>query len=144
MNDKVINTLRKLADYAEKLDEVPIGAVIVCDNKIIAGAYNSMEIDKSSLAHAEIKAIRVAQKKLKGWRLDNCEMYVSLEPCIMCSGAIHFSRIKKVTYLAPSHDYSLSDLPFEIKLINLNDEEYINQLKGFFKKARKRKAYSKN
>jgi len=143
MNEKVIKAIRKLSYYSEKLDEVPVGAVIVYDNKIIAGSYNSMERDKTSLSHAELKVIRTAQKKIKNWRLDNCEMYVTLEPCIMCSGAIHFSRIKKVTYLAHSNDYSLSDLPFDIECVDLNNEEYISQLKSFFKRARKRKKYIK-
>jgi len=144
MNNKIIKALKKLADYSEKLDEVPVGAVVVCDNKIIAGSYNSMERDNTSLSHAELKAIRTAQKKLKNWRLNNCEIFVTLEPCIMCSGAIHFSRIKKVTFLTSSNDYALSDLPFDIEIINLNNEEYQKQLKDFFKRARnKRKSNSK-
>jgi tRNA(adenine34) deaminase len=136
MNDKYLKVLKKLADYSEKLNEVPVGAIIVCDEKIIAGSYNSMERDKSSLSHAEIKAIKTAQKKLKNWRLNNCKIYVSLEPCVMCSGAIHFSRIKNVTFLASSNDYALSDLPFDIEIINLDDEIYKKQLKDFFKRAR--------
>lgn len=143
MNEKIIKALIKLADYSEKLDEVPVGAIVVCDNKIIAGSYNSMERDKTSLSHAELKAIRTAQKKLKNWRLNNCEIFVTLEPCVMCSGAIHFSRIKKVTFLASSNDYALSDLPFDIEIINLEDEEYQKQLKNFFKRARKRRKLNK-
>ncbi len=138
-----INVIKKLAKYADKIDEIPIGAIIVKDNKIIAGAFNSMEKEQSSLAHAEIKVIKIAQKKLKNWRLDGCELYVTLEPCLMCSGAIHFSRIKKVTYLLSSNDYSLNDLPLDIELVNLDDQNYKKRLQSFFKKARLRKRYQK-
>jgi len=138
-----INVIRKLANYADKIDEIPIGAIIIKDNKIIAGAFNSMEKEQSSLAHAEIKVIKTAQKKLKNWRLDGCELYVTLEPCLMCSGAIHFSRIKKVTYLLSSNDYSLNDLPLNIESVNLDDQNYKKLLQLFFKKARLRKRYQK-
>jgi len=138
-----INVIKKLAKYADKIDEIPIGAIVVKDNKIIAGAFNSMEKEQSSLAHAEIKVIKIAQKKLKNWRLDGCELYVTLEPCLMCSGAIHFSRIKKVTYLLSSNDYSLNDLPLDIELVNLDDQNYKKRLQSFFKKARLRKRYQK-
>jgi tRNA(adenine34) deaminase len=139
-----INVIRKLANYADKIDEIPIGAIIIKDNKIIAGAFNSMEKEQSSLAHAEIKVIKTAQKKLKNWRLDGCELYVTLEPCLMCSGAIHFSRIKKVTYLLSSNDYSLNDLPLDIESVNLDDQNYKKLLQLFFKKARLKKRYQKN
>jgi len=139
-----IKVIKKLANYADKIDEIPIGAIIIKDNKIIAGAYNTMEKEQSSLAHAEIKVIRIAQKKLKNWRLDNCKLYVTLEPCLMCSGAIHFSRIKDVTFLLSSNDYSLNDLPLDIKITNLDDQNYKKQLQDFFKRARERKRYKKN
>lgn len=76
--------------------EVPVGAVIVKDGKIIAKAHNKREELQSSLAHAEILAIKEASKHLKNWRLNNCEMYITLEPCPMCAGAIIQSRISKV------------------------------------------------
>ena len=139
-----IKVIKKLANYADKIDEIPIGAVIIKDNEIIAGAFNSMENEQSSLAHAEMKVIRIAQKKLKNWRLDGCELYVTLEPCLMCSGAIHFSRIKRVTFLLSSNDYSLNDLPLNIELINLDDQNYKKQLQSFFKRARLRKKYQKS
>lgn len=84
------------AKKAEKLMEVPIGCVIVCQGKIIARGYNRRNVDKNTLSHAELNAIRKAAKKLGDWRLDGCEMYVTLEPCQMCAGAIVQSRIKKV------------------------------------------------
>ena len=83
---------------AEKLDEVPIGAVMVKDGKVIARAHNQMEKTQLATAHAEILAINKACKKLKSWRLDGLEMYVTIEPCAMCAGAIVNSRIKKVYF----------------------------------------------
>ena len=84
------------AQKAYSKNEVPVGAVIVKDNIVIAKAHNLRECKKDPLAHAEILAIQKACKKLKTWRLDNCTMYITLEPCLMCAGAINQSRIKKV------------------------------------------------
>ena len=86
----------KQAKKAYALDEVPIGCVIVKDNKIIARGYNRRNTDKNALAHAEISAIKKASKKTGDWRLEDCTMYVTLEPCQMCAGAIVQSRMKKV------------------------------------------------
>ena len=88
----------KEAKKAYKRKEVPIGAVIVYKNKIIARGYNLRESKKNSLLHAEIVAISKACKKLKSWRLDECDLYVTLEPCPMCSGAIIQSRIKNIFF----------------------------------------------
>ena len=82
---------------------MPVGAVIVKDNKIIARAHNLKETLNLSTAHAEILVINKASKKLKTWHLDDCIMYVTLEPCVMCAGAIIQSRIKKVVYGAKSY-----------------------------------------
>lgn len=84
------------AKKAGKLDEVPIGCVIVRDEKIIARGYNRRNTEKSTLAHAEIQAIRKASKVVGDWRLENCTMYITLEPCQMCAGAIVQARIPKV------------------------------------------------
>lgn len=89
--------IRQALKAAEK-DEVPIGAVIVVDGKIIARAHNLMEKTQQATAHAEILAINKACKKLKSWRLDNAEMYITVEPCAMCAGAIANARIKKVYF----------------------------------------------
>ncbi len=86
----------KEAKKAYKKLEVPVGAVIVKDGKIIARGYNQKETKTDTTKHAEILAIQKASKKLKSWRLIDCEMYVTLEPCSMCAGAIINSRIKKV------------------------------------------------
>ncbi|BBF44656.1 tRNA-specific adenosine-34 deaminase [Lachnospiraceae bacterium KM106-2] len=86
----------KQAKKAYKINEVPIGCVIVHENKIIARGYNKRNLKKNTLAHAEILAIQKASKVLGDWRLEDCTMYVTLEPCQMCAGAIVQARIKKV------------------------------------------------
>ncbi|MEE0955029.1 MAG: tRNA adenosine(34) deaminase TadA [Eubacterium sp.] len=84
------------AKKAEALDEVPIGCVIVKDGKIIGRGYNRRNTDANTLSHAELNAIRQASKKLGDWRLEGCTMYVTLEPCQMCAGALVQSRIDRV------------------------------------------------
>ena len=91
----------KEANKAREIDEVPIGCVIVKDNKVIARGHNLRESKQNPTLHAEMVAIRKASKKLKSWRLEGCDIYVTIEPCIMCSGAIIQSRIKTVIYGAP-------------------------------------------
>ena len=96
IKEKFMKEALKEAKKAYDKLEVPIGAVIVKDNKIIARGYNLKEEKQNTIKHAEIIAIEKASKKLENWRLSNCEMYVTLEPCPMCAGAILNSRIKKV------------------------------------------------
>lgn len=84
------------AKKARALNEVPIGCAIVCDGKIIARGYNRRNTDKNTLSHAELNAIRRASRKLGDWRLEGCTMYVTLEPCQMCAGALVQSRIDHV------------------------------------------------
>ena len=102
IGEKMIEEYMKIAleeaKKAYKKKEVPIGAIIVKDGKIIAKAHNMREKKKQACAHAEILAIQKACKKLKAWRLEDCEMYVTLEPCPMCAGAIVNARIKKVYF----------------------------------------------
>lgn len=86
----------KLAKKAENIGDVPIGCVIVNDGKIIARGYNKRNLKKSTIYHAEIEAISKASKKLGDWRLDDCTMYITLEPCPMCAGAIVQARVKRV------------------------------------------------
>lgn len=86
----------KLAGKAAELGEVPIGCVIEYQGKVIGRGYNRRTTDKSTLAHAEIIAIKKACKKMGDWRLEDCTMYVTLEPCQMCAGAIVQARVKKV------------------------------------------------
>ena len=100
---KFMKEAYKEALKALKYDEVPVGAIIVKDNKIIAKAHNKKESKNLAINHAEIIAITKASKKLNTWHLDDCTMYVTLEPCPMCAGALIQSRIKKVVYGAKSY-----------------------------------------
>ena len=88
----------KEANKAYQKDEVPIGCIIVKDNKIISSSYNKKELNQIATYHAEILAINKACKKLKTWHLEECTLYTTVEPCLMCTGAIIQSRIKKVVY----------------------------------------------
>lgn len=94
--EKFMKSAIREAKKAEKLEEVPIGCVIVYNDKIIARGYNRRNTDKNTLAHAELLAIKKASKKLGDWRLEGCTMYVTLEPCQMCAGAIVQARMDKV------------------------------------------------
>ena len=96
LDEKYMGQALNLAKKAAELDEVPIGCVIVYEGKVIARGYNRRNTDKSTLAHAEVAAIRKASRKLSDWRLENCTMYVTLEPCQMCAGAIVQARIPRV------------------------------------------------
>lgn len=141
----------KEAEKAYKKLEVPVGAIIVKDEKIIARAYNQKESKTDTTKHAEILAIQKASKKLKSWRLIDCEMYVTLEPCTMCAGAIIHSRIKKVyigamdektgavgSVLNLFEDYKFNHKPEVEKGILKEDCESL--LKQFFKELRKLKS----
>ena len=135
---------------AEKYDEVPIGAVIVKDGKVIARAHNLKESKKDTTEHAEIRAIKKASKKLDSWRLNDCEMYTTLEPCPMCAGAIIQARIKKV-YIGTMDEKTgavgsklnlFEDYTFNHKVDVERDvlkEECKKILQDFFKELRKSK-----
>ena len=88
----------KEALKAKAIDEVPIGCVVVKDGKVIARSFNKREATQDPTGHAEIKTLQKAAKKLNSWRLEDCDLYVTLEPCIMCSGAIIQSRIRRVYF----------------------------------------------
>ena len=96
MDEKMMKRAITCAKKAAAMGEVPVGAVVVCDGKIVATGYNRREKDKNALRHAEITAIDRACKKFGGWRLHKCDLYVTLEPCPMCAGAIINARIKNV------------------------------------------------
>jgi len=100
-NEKYMKIALKEAQKAFNKDEVPVGAIIVKDGKIISRAHNLREKTNDPTMHAEIAAIRKACKKEGSWRLENATLYVTVEPCAMCAGTILWSRIKKVVYGAP-------------------------------------------
>ncbi len=137
----------KEAQKALNKDEVPIGAVIVKDGKIVARGRNSREKSQNALKHAEIIAINKACKKLKSWRLDGCEIYVTLEPCPMCAGAIANARISKVVYGAKETTSEDNLCELILKSNRLNHKPNIEYrenkfckdiLQDFFKNKRKK------
>lgn len=148
MNDEFyMKEAIKQAKKAYSIDEVPIGCVIVYEGKIIARAYNRRTIDKSTLAHAEIRAIKKACKIIGDWRLEGCTMYVTLEPCPMCSGAIVQARIPKLVIgcMNPKAGCcgSILDMMHEKRFnhqvevtTGVLENECSGLMKGFFKKLR--------
>ena len=131
MNIDIINEeLNKLINKAKKNNEVPIAALIVYNNEIIAKEYNTVEKDNSILSHAEIKAIRSASKKLNNWSLNNCSLYVTLEPCDMCKQIIKKSRIKKVYYYIEQNEFKTENDPSYYKIEDTNN--FTDNLKQFF------------
>ena len=149
MNKEVFMRLAlKEAEKARKKNEVPIGAVIVKDGKIISTGYNQREKKQNAILHAEVVAINKACKKLKSWRLNDCDIYVSLEPCLMCFGAILNARIKNLYYGA--YDKSGSSISaneglFEKAILNhktnveagILEKECSKILTDFFKENRR-------
>lgn len=129
------------AKKAYKNDEIPVGCVIVCENEIVACGYNKKERKNNALMHAEIIAIDKACKKLGSWRLDNCDIYVTLEPCMMCMGAIIESRIRNVYYGAKNKNeqmYVLNMIDRFVNLYNVNDADCSKILSDFFINKRKK------
>ncbi len=150
LNKKYMKEAIKEAKKAELKDEVPIGAVIVHEGKIIARAHNTRQTKQISTHHAEILCIEKACRKLGTWRLEECELYVTLEPCPMCAGAIQQARIKKVIFGAydPKGGFFGSNFNInEVKGLNhypeveggVMKEETAQMLKKFFKKKRERR-----
>lgn len=141
--EKYYEELLKLMDKASEKDEVPVAALIVKDGKIIGKAHNERRKKNDVLGHAEILSIKKAEKKLGDWRLDGCDMYVSLEPCSMCTEIIRQTRIRNVYYVTKKLDFkkeyyktnicTCDDIldPQEIKVFN-------NKLTEFFKRKTNR------
>ena len=140
----------KQARKAYAIEEVPIGCVIVYEGKIIARAYNRRTIDNNTLAHAELLAIRKACRKVEDWRLEQCTMYVTLEPCQMCSGAIVQSRIPRVVIGCMNPKAGCAGSVMDLlhvpefnhqveKTIGVCENECSEMMKSFFKELRNKK-----
>ncbi len=150
MDKKFMRAAIREAEKARAADEVPIGAVIEFQGEIIAAGYNLRETSQETLSHAELVAMQEANKRIGSWRLEDCTLYVTLEPCPMCAGAIVQSRIKRVVYGAPDPKAGCCGT-----LMNLLDDERFNHqvkwtsgvleeecaelLRGFFRELRGRK-----
>lgn len=138
----------RLALLAAEHDEVPVGAVAVRDGKIIASAYNTREESKCATHHAEILAIEAACRALGGWRLPGVTLYVTMEPCVMCAGAIINSRIERVVYGAKDHRFGAFGSALDINEAGLNHKPEIvggvlgdrcaGILSSYFKNKRKK------
>lgn len=147
---KYMKEALKQAEKARKIEEVPIGCIIVYQGKIISRGYNRRNLEASALAHAEILAIKRASKKIGDWRLEECTMYVTLEPCPMCAGAIVQARIPKVVIGAMNPKAGCAG-----SILNLLEERQFNHqvktvrgvleeecqtiMKDFFKSLREKK-----
>ena len=135
--EKYMNIAIKLAQKAYKNGEIPVGAVIVKNGKIISKAYNKKENKKDCTKHAEILAIQKASKKSKNWRLIDCEIYITMEPCMMCAGAIEQSRISKIIYAVDNPNYGCSKLIKNVEIISgICEENCKKMVQDFFMKKR--------
>ena len=153
-NIKFMKEALKQAQKAYDKGETPIGAVIVHDNKIIARAHNERETKKNALCHAEITAINKACKRLGGWRLINCDMYVTLKPCPMCAGAVVQSRINNLYFGAfdlksdcavPAADAVDNILNSNVNVVGgVMRDECSKIIKDFFVDLRKKKKTNSN
>lgn len=147
--EKYIKLALKQAKKAQLIDEVPIGCVVVKDDKVIARGYNLRETKNNVIKHAEIVAIEKACKKLDSWRLVDCDIYVTLEPCPMCAGAIYQARIKRVIFGASDlkagalggnfdmYKEKLNHYPEVIK--NICENECSEIIREYFRNKRKNK-----
>ncbi|WP_423802910.1 tRNA adenosine(34) deaminase TadA [Nicoliella spurrieriana] len=154
MNDQRIEAFMQRAliqaRAANSIHEVPIGAVVVHDGRVIGTGHNLRELAEDATGHAEIYAIQEACAVLNSWRLEDCDLYVTVEPCLMCAGAILNSRIKNLYYGSPNPKGGVVDSLYQV----LNDPRFNHQvnvtggvlanesaaiMKAFFKAARKRK-----
>jgi tRNA(adenine34) deaminase len=137
------------ARQAEEIGEVPIGAVVVCEGAVVARAFNRREIDHDPAGHAEFLAVREASRRLERWRLSDCTVYVTLEPCPMCAGLMHQARISRLVYGATDPKAgavgTLYDLSNDERLNHRFEvtsgvlaEESSALLQGFFDRLRKR------
>lgn len=153
-DEKYMKQAIKQAKKAAALDEVPIGCIITYEGKVIARGYNRRNTDKNTLAHAEIAAIKKASKKMGDWRLEGCTMYVTLEPCQMCAGALVQSRISRVVIgsMNPKAGcggsvLNLLQMPQFNHQVEVErgvlEEECSTMLSSFFKELREKKKAAK-
>ena len=153
-DEKFMREAKKQAMKAYALREVPIGCVIVYDGKIIARGYNRRNTDKNTVSHAEINAIRKASKKLGDWRLEGCTLYVTLEPCQMCAGAIIQARVDRVVIASMNPKAGCAGSVLNLlEMDGFNhkgevtrgvlEEECSSMLSGFFRELREEKAKKK-
>lgn len=138
MENMYCKLLYKLSSKAYARDEIPVSALIVKNGKVIAKAYNKKNISNNSLLHAEIICLQKAYKKLKRWNLNDCELYVSLEPCDMCKLLIEESRINSVYYILSkgSCNNKYKKTKYEQMYVN-NIDEFRDLFEKMFKKIRK-------
>lgn len=146
MNSLFMERAIELAKQAASLGEVPVGAVIVKNNKIIAEGCNRREQKNNALSHAEIEAVNNACNALNDWRLDGCTIYVTLEPCLMCAGAIANARIKEIVFGAYDLQMGCIDslinfksLPYSVDTViygGIKEDECKRLLTDFFKQKR--------
>ena len=138
MQEKYLKTLMKLAKRASTKNEVPVSAIIVKNDKIISKAFNKREQSHNVLAHAEVIAIKKASKKLKTWRLFDCDLYVTLKPCSICENIIKQSRIRNVYYLIDKPDTKKEYNKTKFSKMNICTYEQMYELilKNFFQKKR--------
>ena len=137
--NKYVDKIIELSKIAFKNDDIPVGAIVVRNGKIIGEGYNTRNRNKSVIGHAELDAIEMACRYVGDWRLDDCEMYVTLKPCMMCTGAIVDSRIKKVYYLCDRTNVCF-DCNKYLAVSKITDvdriDEYLKLLKNFFENKR--------
>ena len=139
MNDYMKIAIEE-AKESLKNEDIPVGALIIKDNIVISKAHNEKELQKDATKHAEILAIERACNKLKTWHLEDCVLMTTMEPCLMCSGAIVQCKIKKIIYGVDNEKFGYSKLlteKYKIECIKYNDnEEIIELLRNFFKERR--------
>ena len=152
--EKFMRAAIREAGKAKKKDEVPIGAVIVLNDKIIARGYNLTETTEIATRHAEMIAIEKACKKLKSWRLDGAEMFVTLEPCAMCAGAIANARIKKVYFGAYERKSGCAESKYPVLTDNglnhsvefeggIEEKTCSEAVSGYFREKRQKNPFKK-
>jgi tRNA(adenine34) deaminase len=139
--ENIINIIIKEAEKAYKKGDIPVGCAIVKEGKIVSKAYNLKENKGMATYHAEILAINKACKKLKTWHLDDCILYTTMEPCVMCSGAIIQSRIKKIVYILENESFgNIKNNEYfkknKYEIVKIEDQRALDLMQNFFKNKR--------